>query len=447
VTALLTYSALSPLAPIGSAKYVELGLLLALMVGVIRIAVGLARAGVVAYLMSQPLLLGFVPAAAMIIVASQLPVALGVSTHGRNELYRGWWALARPGVWHAETVLMALVAMAILFAGRRVHPLFPGVIVVVVGATVYSKATDYRGVTLGAVHGGFPPLTRSLPWGGVSSLLVPALVIAFLGFAEAASIARTYAALERKRWDASREFVAQGVANVAAGVFGGFPVGASFSRSALNRLAGAKTNASGFVTGLGVLAFLPFAGVLRPLPQCVLAATIIAVVVPLIRLNRIVDVIRASPIQSAVTLTAFVLTLVLAPRVEWAIVAAVLLSVAIHLWRELRLDVTASNAHGRLELSPQGVLWFGTAHALEDRFIDLLAAHPDAKHIALRLDGLGRIDLTGALALRSLIEDAGAAGLDVSIHGSPAHASRILRRVLAGSAGRHDSTSRPAKDR
>jgi sulfate permease, SulP family len=86
VTALLTYSALSPLAPIGSAKYVELGLLLALMVGVIRIAVGLARAGVVAYLMSQPLLLGFVPAAAMIIVASQLPVALGVSTHGRNEL-------------------------------------------------------------------------------------------------------------------------------------------------------------------------------------------------------------------------------------------------------------------------------------------------------------------------------------------------------------------------
>jgi sulfate permease, SulP family len=433
VTALLTYSALSPLAPIGSAKYVELGLLLALMVGAIRIAVGLARAGVVAYLMSQPLLLGFVPAAAIIIVASQLPVALGVGTHGRNELYRGWSAVAHPGAWHAETIVLALVAAAVIVAGRRVHPLFPGVILVVVGATAYSEATGYRGATLGAVHAGFPPLTRSLPWGGASSLIVPAVVIAFLGFAEAASIARTYAALERKRWDASREFVAQGVANVAAGAFGGFPVGASFSRSALNRLAGAKTNASGFVTGLGVLAFLPFAGVLRALPQCVLAATIIAVVMPLIRLDRIVGVIRVSVIQSAVTLTAFVLTLVLAPRVEWAIVAAVVLSVAIHLWRELRLDVTASSAGDRLELSPQGVLWFGTAHSLEEGFIDLLAAHPDAKQIALRLDGLGRIDLTGALALRSLIGDARAAGLDVSILGSPAHSSRILGRVLAGS--------------
>ena len=73
-----TYGALSPLAPLGSARYIELGLLLALLVGAIRVAVGLLRAGVLAYLMSQPLLIGFVPGAAILIVASQLPLALGV---------------------------------------------------------------------------------------------------------------------------------------------------------------------------------------------------------------------------------------------------------------------------------------------------------------------------------------------------------------------------------
>ncbi|HSP73069.1 MAG TPA: hypothetical protein VLN26_11905, partial [Gaiellaceae bacterium] len=88
----------------------------------------------------------------------------------------------------------------------------------------------------------------------------------------------------------------------------------------------------------------------------------------------------------------------------------------------------------RLELIPEGVLWFGTARSLEDRFVDLLAAHPDARRLVVRLDGLGRIDLTGALALKTLIADARGAGLDVSVEGSPAHASRILRRVLGDDA-------------
>lgn len=434
VTALLTYGALSPLAPLGSARYVELGLLLALLVGIIRVAVGLLRAGVLAYLMSQPLLVGFVPAAAILIVASQLPVALGVDAHGHHELYRAGWALAHAGDWSTAALLIALFAAGVLLLGKRVHPLFPGVLLAVVAALVYSKVTGYAGATLGAVHAGLPPLTRSLPFGDLADLIVPAFVIALLGFAEASSIARTYAALERKRWDANREFVSQGVANLAAGAFGGFPVGASFSRSALNRLAGAKTNLSGLVTGLAVFAFLPLGFLLGRLPQAVLAATVIVAVLPLIRLGRVAEVVRISLPQGAIALTAFALTLALAPHVEWAIVAAIGLSVAVHLWRELRLDVSASSSGDRLQLTPEGVLWFGTARGLEDRFLDLLAAHPDARTLVIRLDRLGRIDLTGALALKTLIDDARGAGLEVSVEGSPAHAARILRRVLGHEA-------------
>lgn len=430
VSALLTYGALAPLAPLGSAHYIELGLLLALLVGAIRVAVGLLRAGVIAYLMSQPLLTGFVPAAAILIVASQLPVALGSHGRGRNELYRAGWALVHPGDWRVAAIAVALAVSAVLLASRRLHPLFPGVLLAVAAAILYSKLAGYSGPKLGTVHAGLPPLTRSLPLGDLSRLLVPAFVIALLGFAEASSIARTYAALERKRWDANREFVSQGVANLAAGAFGAFPVGASFSRSALNRLAGARTNMSGLVTGLAVFAFLPLGFLLGPLPQAVLAATVIVAVVPLIRLDRIVEIARLSKPQLAIALTAFVLTLVLAPHVEWAIVAAIVLSVAIHLWRELRLDLTAESRGEELVLAPEGVLWFGTARLLEDRFVDLLAAHPEARRLVVRVDRLGRIDLTGALALKSLLDDARGAGLAVAVQGSPAHASRILGRVL-----------------
>ena len=430
VSALLTYGALAPLAPVGSAHYIELGLLLALLVGVIRIGVGLMRAGVLAYLMSQPLLVGFVAAAAMLIVSSQIPVVLGVSPPGGHELYRAGWALTHVGAWHAQPVIAGAFVCAVLLLGKRLHPLFPSVLIAIGAAAAFSRVVGYDGATLGSVHAGLPPLTRSLPLADLPHLLVPALVIALLGFAEASSIARTYAALERKHWDANREFVSQGVANVAAGAFGGLPIGASFSRSALNRLAGASTNMSGLFTGLAVLAFLPFAFLLGPLPQAVLAATVIVAVVPLVRLDRIAELATVSLPQFAIALTSFALTLVLSPHIEWAIVAAIAVSIAVHIWRELRLDLASRSSGEQLELIPEGVLWFGTAGVLEDRFVDLLATHPEARNLVVRVDRLGRIDLTGALALRSLIHDARGAGLSVSVEGSPAHAARILHRVV-----------------
>ncbi len=322
----------------------------------------------------------------------------------------------------------------VLLIGKRVHPLFPGVLAAVVGAIVYSRLAGYDGLRLGAISTGFPPLTRSLPLGDLPRLIVPSFVIAFLGFIEASSIARTYAAQERTRWDADREFVSQGMGNLAAGAFGGFPVGASFSRSALNRLAGAKTNMSGLGAGCTVLLFLPLGFLLAPLPRSVLAAIVIVAVVPLIRLDRIVEIARVSRPQLTITLSAFILTLALAPHLEWAILSAVALSICIHLWRELRLDLTSAGDGERLLLMPEGVLWFGTARRLEDSFLSLLEAHPQTRLLTIRLDRLGRIDLTGALVLKELIGDARSAGLEVEIRGSPAHAARVLSRVLGEDA-------------
>jgi SulP family sulfate permease len=430
VSALLTFGALSTLATPGSNRYIQLALVLALMVGVIRIAVGLLRAGVLAYFVSEPLLVGFVPGAAILIVASQVPDAVGAGTSGGNELARVARVLVHPSTWSAEAIAIAVCVGILIVVTRHVSPLFPGVLLVLVGAIVFSKLTGYEGKKIGTIHAGLPPLTESVSAADIPRLLVPAFVIALIGFAEASSIARTYAALDRTDWDADREFVSQGAANVAAGLFGGFPVGASFSRSALNRLAGAKTNLSGLVTGLTVLAFIPLGFLLGPLPEAVLSATVIVAVLPLIRFDRMVEIGRLSRPQLAVTLTAFVLTLALSPRIQWAIVAAIGLSIAIHLNWELRLGVDVRAEGSRLEIFPRGVLWFASARRLEDRFTRILADHADAAELVIHIGGLGRIDLTGALALRELIENAREAGLTVSVTGMPAHARRILTRVL-----------------
>lgn len=414
VSALLTFGALAPLADPGSGSYIRLGLLLAIVVGVVRLIVGLARMGVIAYLMSQPVLMGFVPAAAILILASQLPVMLGVDAPG-GILHGAAWALGHPGSWKPAAIALSIAVTAVLLGARRLHPMIPAVLVAMSAAILYSWLAGYAGATVGSVSAGLPPFSIDLPWGELPSLLVPGAVIALVGFAEAASIARTYAATERKRWDPDREFASQGLANLAAGVSGGFPVGASFSRSALNRLAGARTSFSSVVTGLAVLAFLPLSFILSPLPQAVLATVVVVAVVPLVRIAPMMRLWSYSKPQAAVAAATFALTLALSPHIERAVIVGIVFAIALHLWRELRLEVPSWEEDDALHLRPRGVLWFGSAARLEETFLRLVSEHPQATSLVVHLDGLGRIDITGALALRSTLKEATQAGLAVEL--------------------------------
>jgi SulP family sulfate permease len=430
VTSLLAFGALSALAPPGSGEYVRLGILLALVVGAARLAVGLLRAGVIAYLISQPLLLGFMPAAAILIVASQLPTALGASPDGDGILERAGWTAAHPGSWEAASLLLAVGVLALMLGGRLLHRLFPSVLVAVGAGIAYSLVAGYEGSTVGSIPGSLPPLSLDLPLGELPRLVLPGIVIALVGFVEPSSIARTFAALERQPWDANREFVSQGAANVAAGITGGFPVGGSFSRSALNRMAGARTRWSGAVTGLAVLAFLPFASSLASLPQAVLGAIVIGAVAGLIRPLPILRLARFSRPQFGVAVATFGLTLALAPHVEQAVIIGIGLAVAAHLFRELSLEVPSWTEGETLHLRPRGVLWFGSAARLEDVFLGLLGEHPESRRLVVHLDGVGRIDTTAALALRALLREAREAGLTVELADVRRRWDRLVEGVI-----------------
>lgn len=430
MTALLTFGTLSTIATPGTAEYVSLAALLALIVGVVRIGLGVLRTGVVAYFMSQPVLLGFTSGAAILITASQLPNALGANAPDGGLLYRAIWALVRPGEWEPAAIGLTVVTVLIVVGGRRLGPLFPGVLLAVIVGIVYSAASGYEGSIVGDIPAGLPPFSLNLPWGDTGALLIGGVVIALVGFAEPAAIARTFAAQDRTIWSPDQEFISQGLANIASGISGGFPVGGSFSRSSVNKLAGGRTRWSGAITGFTVLAFLPIAGVLSDLPRAILGAIVIAAVARLIRVDHIVGIWKFSKPQAAVAGTTFVTTLALAPRIDVAVLLGIGLGVAIHLIRELRTNVASDYTDDKLTLSLMGVMYFGSTPAMETELLFQASQHPEATRLDIDLEQLGRIDYTGATALKAFIEDIQDAGITVEIINVPPHAQRIIGRVF-----------------
>ena len=329
LTALLTFGALSPLATEQSEEYIALAALLALLVGILRVALGLGRLGRVAYLLSPPVLIGFTTAAAILIASSQLPKVFDVSPDEGGVLQNAFWALTHPQDWEPIAIVFAAFTLALIFGGRRLHPLFPGVLVAVAVGESIAAITGYDGSVVGQLDGGFITLGFDFEWGSTPELIVPAIAIALVGFAEPAAIARTFARMDGDEWDPDREMVSQGVANLASAVSGAFPVGGSFSRSSLNRLAGATSAWAGAITGGVVLLALPATPLLENLPQAILGAIVIGAVIKLIDVRGMRQLGRTSAWHFVVGFGTLAATLATAPRVERGVIIGVVLSLVV----------------------------------------------------------------------------------------------------------------------
>lgn len=444
LTSLLTFGALAPSLEAGTESFAAHAALLALVVGVTRLAVGLFRAGFVAYLMSQPVVAAFTLAASVLIACSQVPALLGVTATSTNPLVAALQALGQPADWSWLGIVVGLAVLAVTVFAKRLNPLVPGALIGTLGALVLVKLGVLDLPVVGDLPDGVPALSLGLPWGDAPGLLLPGVVIALVGFAEAASISRQYASADRTHWDPDREFLGQGLANLGAGLFGGYPVGGSFSRSALNRLSGARTRWSGVVSGLAVLAVLPFVSVLSDLPKPALAGLIIAAVIPLLNPDPVWRTRSMSTPQFGIALVTFGITLAAAPRVQWGVVAGVVLALAVHLWRELRLDMQVWTEGDELHVRPQGVLYFGSAPLLETRILAELADQPSLGRVRLHLQRLGRIDLTGALVLRAICRDLARADVPVEIQGVQPQCQRLVEAVFSRDSVGY--TRRPATD-
>ena len=435
LTALLTFGALSGLESTGTASYVELAALLALIVGAARVILGLLRLGIVAYLMSQPVLTGFTASAAILIVASQVPAMFDVNPDTTGVLARALWVLSRPDHWDVTAIVLSVTTVGVVLGARRLHRLFPGVLIAVVVTVLWSEATNYGGTVIGDLPGGFITLSLDLPYSQTPSLLVAGIVIALVGFAEPASIARTFATADRIPWSANRELLSQGVANIASGISGGFPVGGSFSRSSLNRFAGAQTQWSGAITGAFVMAAIPLSAMLESLPTAVLGAIVLTAVYHLIDVPAMLQIARGSRLQGLVVFGTFAATLISAPNVERGVIAGVGLALIVHLIRELRVDHRHEVEDDTLVLRPYGVIWFVNAPHLETSFIAARAEHPQLQNLRIDFANVGRVDYGGAAKLAELVDGAVDAGLNVDIVNIAPHAKRTMAAHFGGRHG------------
>jgi SulP family sulfate permease len=411
-----------------AAEALHRAMLLAMLIGAIRVVLAAARAGALSYLVSEPILTGVLPGAAIVIAASQVPALVGFEPRSASVFGAAGDAFEHPSAWSASAAVAGAFALG-AFTVQRSVPRLPLAALAVAVFVVVQRATGLGGPTVGAVDTPVVPPLGSLPWDRFGSLLLPALVIAVVGFIEPTIVGRSLGAAETGRWNADRELLSSGLTNLAAGAAGGFPVGASLSRSALNRALGARTRWSSAMTAVTVAAFLPFAEVLAPLPRSVPAALVVVSVIGLADPRPLVHLLRSSRIQTGVATAGLVLTIALTPRLDLAVGGTIALAIAVHLWLETRVPLTVERDGDRLTLRPAGVLWFASAYRFEEAANAAIDSH-SGHDLVLRLDALGRIDVTGARAILRCAEKARSAGMTVAIEGVPAPAAPLMSRLL-----------------
>ncbi len=410
--------------------YVGAAAILALIVGAVRLLLGIGRLGSIVYLMAEPVAIGFTSGAGIVILSSQLPKALGVALPAEvadwsNPIRRAVWAVTHPGDWALAAIVISIITLALMLQGKKLHRLFPGVLVAVVLALIYSRAFSYSGAVIPEIEAGLPKWSLDLPWSSTGSLLIGGIVIALVGFAEPASIARHFANEEQSKWSSSREFFASGLANTVAGLTGAYPVGGSFSRSSVNRFAGANTRISGAVTGFVVLAFLPFAFLLDDLPEAVLGAIVVGAVLSLIKPRRLVALWSRSPWQAGLAWITFLATLLTPPNVQYAVLLGVALTGLLHVVRPFRIEAE-QGADGGLDLRVRGLLWIGTLNKLGCELVEAIEADSGNGPISISLDRSTAIDSSIAEAIAAGNVAARQAGRSFHVVNAPAGAAPIL---------------------
>jgi SulP family sulfate permease len=336
VVSLLTASSLSVFAAPGSEQFVALAIMLALLVGIVQLALGLFKLGVVVNFLSHPVIVGFTNAAAIIIALSQVNKLVGVPM-GRSEHFIAdiWGVAQQLGETHAATLAMGLVAIAIIWGFRRWAPKLPGVLIAVAVTTTASWLLDFHaalgGQIVGKVPEGLPTIEPADSSRGTwsAALFSTAIIISLVGFMEAISIAKAIAAKTKQKIDPNQELIGQGLANLVGAMTQSFPVSGSFSRSAVNINAGAITGMSSVFTGLFVLLTLLFlTPLLYHLPQAVLAAVIIMAVVGLVNFGAIKHAWQASRHDGVAAIVTFVATLAFAPHLDNGILVGAGLAIA-----------------------------------------------------------------------------------------------------------------------
>ncbi len=453
VVSLMTAAALGPLASANPEGYLAYAMILAVLVGLFQLSLGLMRLGVVVDLLSHPVVVGFTNAGALIIATSQLGKLFGVSVAPSEHYYETVHntVLAAMEHTHTPTLVMGVVAISIMVGLKRFFPSIPNVLTAVVVTTLASWIIGFEengGAVVGAIPQGLPGITiPEFNKDIIKQLITSAVVISLVGFMEAIAIAKAMAAQTRQRLDTNQELVGQGLSNIISGMFSGYPVSGSFSRSAVNINAGALTGFSSVVTGVVVgFTLLFLTPLLYHLPNATLGAVIILAVINLIKAAPVIHAWKAQPQDAVISVITFVLTLYLAPHLEGGILAGVGLSLLVFMIRSMRPRVAVLSRYKDgtmrdisvhpLPTSDQislirfdGSLFFANASYFEDKILEEVASKPRLRFIIVDASGINQLDATGEEVLHHLAERLNANDIEIVFAGMKKQFMDVIRRT------------------
>jgi len=305
------------------------------------------------------------------------------------------------------------------------------------------------GEVVGSIPSGLPKFGMpQMNWDTIRSLLSAALVISLVGFMEAISIAKAIAAKTKQRIDPNQELLGQGISNIVGSFSQSFPVSGSFSRSAVNLGAGAKTGMSSVFAGIIVLVTLLFlTPLLYHLPQAVLAAVIMMAVIGLVNFKAIKHAWHAHKHDGVAAVVTFVATLAFAPHLDNGIIAGAGLAIILYLYRTMspRVAILGRYKDGTLRdvsvhkdlptdeniivLRFDGSLYFANVPFFEDAILEAAANKPNAKYLVVVGDGINQLDASGEEVIHHLVERLHSIGMTMVFTGLKKQVIDVMRHT------------------
>jgi SulP family sulfate permease len=422
---IVVFASISPLAEPGSAQFIGLVLTLTLLAGLIQLAMGLARLGMLVNFISHTVIIGFTAGAAILIAASQIKNFFGLDmprgAHFHQVLIHFGSHLADIQPW--VLTVGAITLLSGILAKRYLQKL-PYMIVAMVAGSVAAAilnaeyGSDATGIrTVGALVASFPPLSiPDFSFGAIKQTLFPATIIAILALTEAVAIARSVAIKSDQRIDSNQEFVGQGLSNIAGSFFSGYAASGSFNRSGVNYAAGAKTPLAAALSAVFLLVIVLLVAPLAAyLPVPAMAAILFIVAWSLIDFHHIGEIIKRHKRERIILALTFVGTLV---DLEKGIFLGILVSLLFYLYRTSRpsirelvplaserdnprrkfvaADIHAPRCPQMTILRVEGSIFFGAVEHVQQYFRNVDEADPQKKHLLLTSRAIGFIDLAGA---------------------------------------------------
>jgi SulP family sulfate permease len=434
---LLIGAGVSQFATVGSAEYISLAILLALMVGALQLLFGLFRMGFLVNFLSQPVISGYTSAAAIIIGLSQLKHMLGVNMPSSNLIHEivGATTTHISGT-HLLTLVIGVVSIFLIVFIKKLNKSLPGpLIIVVLGILAVSMFNlQETGVKIvGAVPEGLPSFSMpELTLERIGSLFSLALIISLVGFMESISIAKAIQTKRRNyKVSPNKELIGLGLSNIAGSLFSAFPVSGGFSRTAVNDQAGANTNLSAWISAILVgLTLLFFTSMFYNLPNAILAAIIMVAVFGLIDLKTPVFLHRTHRKDFYMLVLTFVATLVFG--VQIGITTGVVLSLGLLIHRSVYPHLAElgklpdTNFYRNLSRFPEAherkdalvfrfdsELYFANINYFKERLEDMITRKGEGlKVIVLNAQSIYNIDSSAAKGLEEIVDDCRTRGID-----------------------------------